>query len=133
MRFVITGAWRELCETMEAAGYFDEGAIAACALPWLTSLPLQHASFIMYEEASLIALSSLYQDKEGTAFLLKVAGSTFARYFHRPSILLDQSPLLVKRLFNMIASKILVKSLRKRDEGHAEILSHGDKASSDSN
>nr|GFA79485.1 WPP domain-interacting tail-anchored protein 1 [Tanacetum cinerariifolium] len=28
-------------------------------------------------------------------------------------------------------NKILVKSLRKRDEGHAEILSHGDKASSD--
>nr|GEX21775.1 hypothetical protein [Tanacetum cinerariifolium] len=39
----------------------DTGAIAACALPWLTSLPLQHASFIMYKEASLIALSSLYQ------------------------------------------------------------------------
>nr|GEV04407.1 hypothetical protein [Tanacetum cinerariifolium] len=57
MRFAITGAWRELCESMEAAGYFDEGAIAACALPWLTSLSLQHASFIMSEEASLIALS----------------------------------------------------------------------------
>nr|GFC01140.1 WPP domain-interacting tail-anchored protein 1-like [Tanacetum cinerariifolium] len=28
-------------------------------------------------------------------------------------------------------NKILVKSLRKRDEGHAGILSHGDKASSD--
>ncbi|GJR97734.1 putative reverse transcriptase domain-containing protein [Tanacetum coccineum] len=78
MRFAITGAWRELCESMEAAGYFDEviemhdayllsnkhqcfGAIAACALPWLKSLPLQHASFIMSEEASLIALNSLYQ------------------------------------------------------------------------
>nr|GEV68019.1 zinc finger, GRF-type [Tanacetum cinerariifolium] len=42
-----------------------EGAIAACALPWLTSLPLQHASFIMSEEASLIALSSLYQIMTG--------------------------------------------------------------------
>ncbi|GKC65944.1 WD repeat-containing protein 43-like protein, partial [Tanacetum coccineum] len=37
------------------------GAVAACALPWLRSLPLQHASFIMSEEASLIALNSLYQ------------------------------------------------------------------------
>nr|GEW25533.1 WPP domain-interacting tail-anchored protein 1 [Tanacetum cinerariifolium] len=41
-----------------------------------------------------------------------------------------------ERLQKQIASlkhenKILVKSLRKRDEGHAEILIHGDKASSD--
>ncbi|GJS36371.1 WPP domain-interacting tail-anchored protein 1-like protein [Tanacetum coccineum] len=41
-----------------------------------------------------------------------------------------------ERLQKQIASlkhenKILVKSLRKRDEGHTEILSHGDKASSD--
>nr|GEW25070.1 WPP domain-interacting tail-anchored protein 1 [Tanacetum cinerariifolium] len=42
----------------------------------------------------------------------------------------------IERLQKHIASlkhenKILVKSLRKRDEGHAEILSHGDEASSD--
>ncbi|GJU53779.1 putative reverse transcriptase domain-containing protein [Tanacetum coccineum] len=42
----------------------DRGAIAACALPWLKSLPLQYASFIMSEEASLIALNSLYQVKK---------------------------------------------------------------------
>nr|GEV77455.1 probable pre-mRNA-splicing factor ATP-dependent RNA helicase DEAH4 [Tanacetum cinerariifolium] len=44
------------------------GAIATCALPWLTSLPLQHASFIMSEEASLITLSSLYQQLTGRHF-----------------------------------------------------------------
>ncbi|GJY28657.1 hypothetical protein Tco_0404424 [Tanacetum coccineum] len=38
------------------------GAVVACALPWLRSLPLQHASIIMSEEASLIALNSLYQE-----------------------------------------------------------------------
>ncbi|GKC26832.1 hypothetical protein Tco_1034126 [Tanacetum coccineum] len=37
------------------------GAVAACALPWLKSLLLQHASVIMSQEASLIALNSLYQ------------------------------------------------------------------------
>nr|GEY77172.1 WPP domain-interacting tail-anchored protein 1-like [Tanacetum cinerariifolium] len=41
-----------------------------------------------------------------------------------------------ERMQKQIASlkhenKILVKSLRKRDEGHAEILSHGDKANND--
>nr|GEW85191.1 hypothetical protein [Tanacetum cinerariifolium] len=73
MRFAITGAWRELCESMEAAGYFDEviemhdGAIAACALPWLTSLPLQQASFIMSEEASLIAPSYYIRANSNTS------------------------------------------------------------------
>ncbi|GKA72083.1 small-subunit processome, Utp12 [Tanacetum coccineum] len=39
----------------------SRGAVAACALPWLKSLLLQHASVIMSQEASLIALNSLYQ------------------------------------------------------------------------
>ncbi|PWA97658.1 small-subunit processome, Utp12 [Artemisia annua] len=39
----------------------SRGAVAACALPWLKSLLLQHASIIMSQEASLIALNSLYQ------------------------------------------------------------------------
>ncbi|KAJ9559516.1 hypothetical protein OSB04_004676 [Centaurea solstitialis] len=37
------------------------GAVVSCALPWLRSLLLQHASIIMSQEASLIALNSLYQ------------------------------------------------------------------------
>ncbi|GKB39307.1 WD repeat-containing protein 43-like protein [Tanacetum coccineum] len=39
----------------------DWGAVAACALPWIKSLLLQHASIIMSQKASLIALNSLYQ------------------------------------------------------------------------
>ncbi|XP_065625901.1 uncharacterized protein LOC111983937 [Quercus suber] len=39
----------------------SRGAILACALPWLRSLLLQHASGIMSQESSLIALNSLYQ------------------------------------------------------------------------
>lgn len=37
------------------------GAVLACALPWLRSLLLQHASSIMSQESSLAALNSLYQ------------------------------------------------------------------------
>lgn len=37
------------------------GAVLACALPWLRSLLLQHASGIMSQESSLLALNSLYQ------------------------------------------------------------------------
>ncbi|KAD4585305.1 hypothetical protein E3N88_22906 [Mikania micrantha] len=36
-------------------------AYLACTLPWLKSLLLQHASSIMSQESSLIALNSLYQ------------------------------------------------------------------------
>ncbi|GFY96990.1 hypothetical protein Acr_11g0012960 [Actinidia rufa] len=39
----------------------SRGAVLASALPWLRSLLLQHASVIMSQESSLIALNSLYQ------------------------------------------------------------------------
>ncbi|KDP37126.1 hypothetical protein JCGZ_06182 [Jatropha curcas] len=39
----------------------SRGAILACALPWLKSLLLQHASGIMSQDSSLLALNSLYQ------------------------------------------------------------------------
>ncbi|KAL8137927.1 hypothetical protein V2J09_003928 [Rumex salicifolius] len=39
----------------------SRGAVLACALPWLRSLLLQHASKIMSQESSLAALNSLYQ------------------------------------------------------------------------
>ncbi|CAK9164844.1 unnamed protein product [Ilex paraguariensis] len=39
----------------------SRGAILACALPWLRSLLLQHASGIMSQESSLQALNSFYQ------------------------------------------------------------------------
>ncbi|XP_022723792.1 WD repeat-containing protein 43 [Durio zibethinus] len=39
----------------------SRGAIMACALPWIKSLLLQHASGIMPHESSLLALNSLYQ------------------------------------------------------------------------
>ncbi|KAJ9190074.1 hypothetical protein P3X46_001308 [Hevea brasiliensis] len=39
----------------------SRGSILACALPWLRSLLLQHASGIMSHDSSLLALNSLYQ------------------------------------------------------------------------
>ncbi|CAN6542915.1 unnamed protein product [Malus baccata var. baccata] len=39
----------------------SRGAILACALPWLRSLLLQHASGIVSQESSLSTLNSLYQ------------------------------------------------------------------------
>ncbi|KAI3777686.1 hypothetical protein L1987_47487 [Smallanthus sonchifolius] len=39
----------------------SRGAVVACTLPWLKSLLLHHASSIMSQESSLIALNSLYQ------------------------------------------------------------------------
>ncbi|XP_050235109.1 uncharacterized protein LOC126683301 [Mercurialis annua] len=39
----------------------SRGAILACALPWLKSLLLQHASEIMSQESALVSLNSLYQ------------------------------------------------------------------------
>ncbi|KAF8400123.1 hypothetical protein HHK36_013419 [Tetracentron sinense] len=39
----------------------SRGAVLTCALPWLRSLLLQHASGIMSQESSLRALNSLYQ------------------------------------------------------------------------
>ncbi|XP_016459035.1 uncharacterized protein LOC107782652 isoform X2 [Nicotiana tabacum] len=39
----------------------SRGAVLACALPWLQSLLLQHASGIMSQESSLLVLNSLYQ------------------------------------------------------------------------
>ncbi|GAB2302194.1 hypothetical protein Dimus_036211 [Dionaea muscipula] len=43
-------------------------AIVACAIPWLRSLLLQHASFFMSQESSLVALNSLYQLIESSSF-----------------------------------------------------------------
>ncbi|GAB4845109.1 hypothetical protein Ancab_038514 [Ancistrocladus abbreviatus] len=37
------------------------GAVVVCALPWLRSLLLQHASRIVSHESSLVVLNSLYQ------------------------------------------------------------------------
>lgn len=39
----------------------SRGAVLVCALPWLKSLLLQHASGIMSQESSVAALNSLYQ------------------------------------------------------------------------
>jgi len=39
----------------------SRGAILACALPWLKSVLLQHASGIISQESSLLALNSLFQ------------------------------------------------------------------------
>ncbi|KAG6593430.1 WD repeat-containing protein 43, partial [Cucurbita argyrosperma subsp. sororia] len=39
----------------------SRGAILVCAIPWLRGLLLQHASRIMSQESSLLALNSLYQ------------------------------------------------------------------------
>ncbi|KAJ8755993.1 hypothetical protein K2173_024538 [Erythroxylum novogranatense] len=39
----------------------SRGAILACALPWLRNLLLHHASGIMSQQSSLLALNSLYQ------------------------------------------------------------------------
>ncbi|KAI6700398.1 hypothetical protein NL676_014722 [Syzygium grande] len=39
----------------------SRGAVLVCALPWLRRLLLQHSSGIMSQEASLVALNSLYQ------------------------------------------------------------------------
>ncbi|XP_017985262.1 PREDICTED: U3 small nucleolar RNA-associated protein 5 isoform X2 [Theobroma cacao] len=39
----------------------SRGAVLACALPWIKSLLLQHASGIMSQASSLRALNSLYQ------------------------------------------------------------------------
>ncbi|KAF8012776.1 hypothetical protein BT93_I0817 [Corymbia citriodora subsp. variegata] len=43
----------------------SRGAVLACALPWLRRLLLQHASGITSQEASLVALNSLYQVRNG--------------------------------------------------------------------
>ncbi|KAL5975273.1 hypothetical protein ACLOJK_031952 [Asimina triloba] len=39
----------------------SRGAVLVCAIPWLRSLLLQHASGIMSQESSLFALNSLFQ------------------------------------------------------------------------
>ncbi|KAE8656945.1 periodic tryptophan protein 2-like protein [Hibiscus syriacus] len=39
----------------------SRGAVLACALPWIKSLLLHHASGIMSQESSILALNSLYQ------------------------------------------------------------------------
>ncbi|GAB4844701.1 hypothetical protein Ancab_038103 [Ancistrocladus abbreviatus] len=39
----------------------SRGAVVVCALPWLRSLLLQHASRIVSQESSLVVLNSLYR------------------------------------------------------------------------
>ncbi|GAB2302196.1 hypothetical protein Dimus_036213, partial [Dionaea muscipula] len=52
---------------------YHEGAIVACAIPWLRSLLLKHASFFMSQESSLVALNSLYQLIESRVSTLRPA------------------------------------------------------------
>ncbi|PRQ35544.1 putative small-subunit processome, Utp12 protein [Rosa chinensis] len=58
----------------------SRGAILACALPWLRSLLLQHASGIVSQESSLSALNSLYQ-------LIESRVSTFQSALQLSSVL----------------------------------------------
>ncbi|VVA23289.1 PREDICTED: WD [Prunus dulcis] len=58
----------------------SRGAILACALPWLRSLLLQHASGIVSQESSLSALNSLYQ-------LIESRVSTFQSSLQLSSVL----------------------------------------------
>ncbi|KAL6203788.1 hypothetical protein ACLB2K_027487 [Fragaria x ananassa] len=58
----------------------SRGAILACALPWLRSLLLQHASGIVSQESSLSALNSLYQ-------LIESRVSTFSSAVQLSSVL----------------------------------------------
>ncbi|KAL6996596.1 hypothetical protein U1Q18_006727 [Sarracenia purpurea var. burkii] len=51
----------------------SRGAVLVCALPWLRILLLQHASEIMSQESSLIALNSLYQLIESRVSTFPVA------------------------------------------------------------
>ncbi|KAM7480376.1 hypothetical protein LguiA_028589 [Lonicera macranthoides] len=48
----------------------SRGAVLACVIPWVRSLLVQHASGIMSQESSLLALNSLYQ-------LIESRNSTF--------------------------------------------------------
>lgn len=61
--------WTSLVEIVSLVvtmGHFGfRGAVLACALPWLKSLLLQHASGIMSQESSLSALNTLYQVRDG--------------------------------------------------------------------
>ncbi|XP_062015322.1 uncharacterized protein LOC133731894 [Rosa rugosa] len=58
----------------------SRGAILACALPWLRSLLLQHASGIVSQASSLSALNSLYQ-------LIESRVSTFQSALQLSSVL----------------------------------------------
>ncbi|KAE9616132.1 hypothetical protein Lal_00017705 [Lupinus albus] len=51
----------------------SRGAILACAVPWLKCLLLHHASGIMSQESSLLALNSLYQLIESRVSTFKSA------------------------------------------------------------
>lgn len=56
----------EIVSLVVTMGHFGfRGAVLACALPWLKSLLLQHASGIMSQESSLSALNTLYQVRDG--------------------------------------------------------------------
>ncbi|KAL9258591.1 U3 small nucleolar RNA-associated protein 5-like protein, partial [Drosera capensis] len=49
------------------------GAVVVCTIPWLRSLVLQHASNIISQESSLVALNSLYQLIEARVSTLRPA------------------------------------------------------------
>ncbi|XP_062089806.1 uncharacterized protein LOC133796347 isoform X2 [Humulus lupulus] len=51
----------------------SRGAVLVCALPWLRSLLLHHASEIISQESSLLALNSLYQLIESRVSTLQSA------------------------------------------------------------
>ncbi|XP_031263438.1 WD repeat-containing protein 43 [Pistacia vera] len=74
----------------------SRGAVLACALPWLKSLLLQHASGIMSQESSLLALNTLYQ-------LIESRVSTF------------QSALQISSCLDFLYSEIVDEGLEEND------------------
>ncbi|KGN45296.1 WD repeat-containing protein 43 isoform X2 [Cucumis sativus] len=74
----------------------SRGAILVCALPWLRCLILQHASKIMSQESSLLALNSLYQ-------LIESRTSTF------------QSALLLSSSLDFLYTEVLDKEENDND------------------
>lgn len=74
----------------------SRGAILVCALPWLRGLLLQHASKIMSQESSLLALNSLYQ-------LIESRISTF------------QSALLLSSSLDFLYTGVLDEEVNEND------------------
>ncbi|XP_038899613.1 WD repeat-containing protein 43 [Benincasa hispida] len=74
----------------------SRGAILVCVLPWLRGLLLQHASKIMSQESSLLALNSLYQ-------LIESRISTF------------QSALLLSSSLDFLYSGVLDEEVDEND------------------
>ena len=65
----------------------DRGAVLVSALPWLRSLLLQHASGIMSQESSLIALNSLYQVRSGNSIEITIVFVTCKKLISLPATL----------------------------------------------